>query len=203
MAFLRSVINCKYCSFVFFSKTHIIGIITKGQLEGIIESKLGYGNLQGELYQARKYSQSHYTSSIFLSHSHVDATYVHNAVLFLRKMGVDVYVDWMDDNMPKHTSGETARLLKEKIKSNDKFVFLATNNSINSKWCHWEIGYGDAFKYIDKIALFPLADSGGNWQGTEYLQIYPFIKASDYTSDFYKVAFPDGKEISLYDWLKR
>ena len=38
-------------------------------------------------------------------------------------MGVNVYIDWMDDNMPKETSGKTADILKQKIKENDKFIF--------------------------------------------------------------------------------
>lgn len=105
--------------------------------------------------------------------------------------------------MPKETSGKTAALLKQKIKENDKFVFLATNNSIESKWCNWEIGFGDSHKYINKIALFPLKDDYIDWKGNEYLQIYPYITESDYTTDYYKVVFPDGKEMSLLEWLKQ
>jgi hypothetical protein len=179
-----------------------MGYITKSQLSSFATAKVGLFAKRAELSDARKYGRASYTSSIFLSHSHVDAAQVENAVVFLRKMGVSVYVDWMDDSMPARTSGETARMLKDKIRQNDKFIFLATNNSINSKWCNWEIGYADAFKYLNKIALFPLADDNGSWQGSEYLQIYPYIKESDYTKDYYKVVFPDGSEKYLSDWLK-
>lgn len=83
---------------------------------------------------------------------------------------------------------------------NDKFLFLATENSIKSKWCNWEIGYGDAEKYIDKIAVFPLLDNNGIWNGQEYLEIYPSIQKKDNTDDFVLV-YPNGTTISLNDWL--
>jgi hypothetical protein len=179
-----------------------MAILTKSKLCRIADSKAGGIVQKSEiLKEARCFSQSFYKTSIFLSHSHHDSEYVKEAVILLRKMGVNVYVDWMDDNMPKETSGKTATLLKQKIKENDKFVFLATNNSIDSKWCNWEIGFGDASKYINKIALFPLKDDYIDWKGNEYLKIYPYITESDDTIDYYKVVFPDGKEMSLQEWL--
>jgi len=181
-----------------------MAIFTKSKLSSVATSKAGYTQKSIILNEARSYSNKiHAQNSIFLSHSHHDSEYVKDVVVFLTKLGVDVYVDWMDDIMPKETSGKTAALLKQKIKENNKFVFLATNKSIESKWCNWEIGFGDANKYIDNIALFPLADDYIEWKGNEYLQIYPYIKESDYTSDYYKVVFPDGKEISLVEWLKK
>ena len=38
--------------------------------------------------------------------------------------------------------------LKEKIEIADKFILLATEKAINSKWCNWELGLGDAAKYM-------------------------------------------------------
>jgi hypothetical protein len=179
-----------------------MGYITKSQLSSFATAKLRFSAKSTELHAARGYSRALYHTSIFLSHSHHDASQVENAVIFLRKMGVDVYVDWMDDSMPAQTSGETAKMLKDKIKQNDKFIFLATNNAINSKWCNWEIGFADAFKYLNKIALFPLADDNGSWQGSEYLQIYPYIETHPYIPNSYRVSFPDGSKRDLSDWLK-
>lgn len=181
-----------------------MAIFTKSKLTRIADSKAGYSQKSVIANEARSYSNKISSqTTIFLSHSHYDSEYVKDVVVFLRKMGVNVYVDWMDDTMPKETSGNTAALLKQKIKENDKFIFLATNKSIESKWCNWEIGFGDAHKYINKIALFPLAEDYIEWKGNEYLQIYPYIKESDYTTDYYKVVFPDGREMSLIDWLKQ
>ncbi|MDR1120846.1 MAG: toll/interleukin-1 receptor domain-containing protein, partial [Dysgonamonadaceae bacterium] len=112
-----------------------MAILTKSKLSRIADSKAGYTQKSVILNETRSYTnKSHARTSIFLSHSHSDRGYIEDAVVFLRKMGVEVYIDWMDDSMPKETSGKTATLLKQKIRENDKFIFLATNNSIESKW---------------------------------------------------------------------
>jgi hypothetical protein len=180
-----------------------MAILTRSKLSRIADTKAG-GSWQKPtiVNEARSFSRSSYKTSIFLSHSHHDSEHVKDVIVLLRKMDVNVYVDWMDDTMPKTINGTTATLLKQKIRENDKFVFLATNNSIESKWCNWEIGYGDAYKYnSDKIVLFPVADDNTTWRHNEYLQIYPYIKESDYYSDAYRVVFPNGNEISLQEWL--
>lgn len=180
-----------------------MGILSKAELSNY-SNRLPYHRSATVLFQgARINSRDKYDSSVFLSHSHLDSEYVKDIVAILRSMGVNCYVDWMDDSMPEKTSGITAAKIKEKIKSNDKFVFLATNNSIASKWCNWEIGYGDAQKYMDKIAVFPLKDNYGEWKGNEYLQIYPYIFQSDNYKDIFLVKEPTGHVLSLMEWLKR
>ena len=61
---------------------------------------------------------------IFLSHKHNELELLDGAIAFLKKEGVDIYVDWMDDGMPKHTSGITAQRIKEKIFFDDYFVLI-------------------------------------------------------------------------------
>ncbi len=152
-------------------------------------------------------AKSHITS-IFLSHSHVDADIIFPIVVFLHGYGIDVYVDWMDKTLDEVPNAETACKLKQKIKENSKFIFLATNDSLSSKWCNWEIGYGDSFKYIDNIAIFPLLRYNEMWKGQEYLEIYPIIKLKydngnlKGLDDFY-IEYPTGEKISLKDWIKR
>lgn len=91
-------------------------------------------------------------------------------------MNVNVYVDWLDDDMPTNTSGKTASRIKSKIKENKEFIFLATEGAINSKWCNWELGIGDTHKYINHIALLPVKEDHKGYTGNEYLQIYPTIE---------------------------
>ena len=85
--------------------------------------------------------------------------------------------------MPKETSAETAKNIKERIKQCDKFILLATNGAIESKWCNWELGYGDAQKYeTEKIALFPLKPKGSydqDYKGSEYMRLYPYVVYCD------------------------
>lgn len=153
---------------------------------------------------------------IFLSHKHDEREILDGAISFFKKEGIDVYVDWLDEGMPKTTSGITASRIKEKIKENDKFILLATEGAINSKWCNWELGLGDAAKYIDSIAILPVRKDGVNFSGSEYLSIYPFIDYEDGTGKFtsggiipagYYVKYPAvNGSISLFKlsvWLSR
>jgi hypothetical protein len=179
-----------------------MGIITKARLTSLTETKLGYRTFSDRFTEAKNESQYTAATTVFLSHSHVDKEEVKKAVVFLRSVGVRLYIDWLDPSMPPFTSAETAKKIKKKIKECSKFILLATNSAIASKWCNWELGFGDAQKYIDKIGLFPLSENSGTWNGAEYLRIYPRIEESNYTSEYYKVIYPDGKEISVSEWLK-
>ncbi|MDR2036348.1 MAG: toll/interleukin-1 receptor domain-containing protein [Bacteroidales bacterium] len=163
------------------------------------------------LKQIRNESKSNKTT-IFLSHKHDELEVLDGAISFLKKEGIDVYVDWLDEGMPKTTSGETARRIKQKIKENDKFILLASEGAINSKWCNWELGLGDAAKYIEKIALFPVEKDNASFSGAEYLQIYPYIVYRDGTTKYnngnfvargYYVKYPNNNIIPLKDWLRK
>ena len=112
-----------------------------------------------------------------------------------------------------HIKENTFDKLKEKIEIADKFILLATEKAINSKWCNWELGLGDAAKYMkNNIALFPITKNNENFQGTEYLTIYPRIeyengnnKYSDgaYIPEGFYVKFPDRTIYLLRIWLQK
>ena len=78
------------------------------------------------------------TSTVFLSHKHSDLEDLKGVMGLLKEYGVKVYIDSMDNKMPKETSGETAKRIKEVIKFCRKFVLLATEKAIESYWCNWE-----------------------------------------------------------------
>ena len=117
-----------------------MSIFTKEQFENIVNAKTGYKCKTLVLSEARRYSKLLYDTSIFLSYSHPDKYEVEQAVTFL---GLDVYVDRMDETIPESTTGLTTL----KIKGNDKIRLLATNSGIKS--IRWD------------------------WEGNEYLKIYP------------------------------
>ncbi|MFV0218651.1 toll/interleukin-1 receptor domain-containing protein [Empedobacter falsenii] len=162
------------------------------------------------------YSRDKARPMIFLSHKHDEHSILQDVIAFLKEEGVDVYVVWMDASMPAYTNAETAHKLKNKINVSDKFILLATPGAINSKWCNWELGLGDAAKYIENIALFPINKSNQNFSGSEYLAIYPRIEYQDGTTKYvggayiqrgYYVLYPADKNGSsrlfpLKDWLK-
>jgi hypothetical protein len=153
---------------------------------------------------------------VFLSHKHDELSILQDVVAFLNAEGVEIYVDWMDEDMPAYTNAKTALRLKEKIKVSDKFILVATPNAINSKWCNWELGLGDAEKYQEHIALFPINRNTQNFSGAEYLRIYPYIEYENGNSKYldgrlipkgYYVKTPlenvNTRLTSLKDWLKR
>jgi len=187
-----------------------MAIITKSQLSSRAS------NLH-ESQRTKYFSASSAETSIFLSHKHSDKKEVKDAKDLLKNIGVEVYVDWLDPEMPETTRGETAIKIKEKIQENDKFILLATNEAVSSKWCNWELGHGDSQKLKkDKIALFPLKEYNRAWTGTEYLQIYPVIEYEDGSNtnnggfnitEGYYVFYPleNGSRtyVSLKSWMSK
>ncbi len=129
-------------------------------------------------------NESHSRPMVFLSHKHDEQETLQDVVAFLKEEGVDVYVDWMDPSMPAYTNAGTAHSLKQKIKAADKFILVATPSAINSKWCNWELGLGDAAKYKEHITLLPINRTYENFRGTEYLEIYPYIEYEDGTNKY-------------------
>ena len=115
----------------------------------------------------------------FLSHSHVDRELAKGLARRLEEAGWRVYVDWEDSTMPSSPNRETAAKIKTKIIEHYWFLFLATQNSMTSRWCPWEIGYADGKKPIDRIIIIPTRDDAGSTHGNEYLQLYRRLDVSD------------------------
>ncbi len=182
-----------------------MAILTRGQFASIAQTKAGTRGLRGIVNESRMFSKSTSITSIFLSHSHTDKDVIEQAKIFFENLGISVYVDWADKTLPESTNVVTAQKIKNQIiTGNDKFVLLATNNAVASKWCNWEIGIADPFKLPNKkIALLPLADNSGTWNGNEYLQIYPRIERSSTNLNEYYVWYPDGTLEAISKWLNR
>ena len=98
-----------------------------------------------------EHSQFSAKTTVFISHRHDDLEDLQGVLGFLEdEYKVKVYIDSKDSSMPITTSAETAINLKDRIRKCDRFILLATNGAIESKWCNWELGFGDANKYPDK-----------------------------------------------------
>lgn len=136
---------------------------------------------------------SEHISTVFLSHKHDDLEELKDIIGFLQgKYNVKVYIDSRDPSMPMRTTDKTAENIKKRIEQCDKFILLATDGAINSKWCNWELGYGDAHRFQDNIALFPIKSKGSYdsaYRGNEYMAIYPYINYYD-GSEQYKDESP-------------
>ena len=178
-------------------------LLTKEQLDGARKRVRFFSDLN-ESVNARRRNAYIDEVTVFLSHNHRDKDVLDNVIGELKSLGVNVYVDWNDENIPYVTSGETARRIKEKIRNCKKFILVATEAAIASKWCNWELGYGDAYKYKDHIAIMPIKESRDRiFTGSEYLQIYPIITNEyQYSLGNYYVEY-QGTKIGLKDWLQR
>jgi hypothetical protein len=95
----------------------------------------------------------------------------------LYEQGLDLYIDWQDSTMPDRPNAETAERLRKRIVDNTWFLFLATSNSMTSRWCPWELGFADGKKASEKIAIIPTRD-GATTHGNEYLELYRRIEPS-------------------------
>lgn len=158
-------------------------------------------------------------TTVFISHKHDDLKDLKGVLgFFQQKYRVKVYIDSRDPTMPKVTSATTALNIKKRIKQCDKFILLATNGAVESKWCNWELGYGDSQKFKEHIPLFPMKPEGAydrKYNGSEYMSIYPYIAYCD-GSEKYKDGRPIARGYYIYcqeadesyitplaDWFKK
>lgn len=191
----------------------------------IFEKKIFDGYRTESLYESTQEISTRYNydgtpkTTVFISHKHDDLDEIKGLIgLLENKYGIKAYIDSQDASMPRITSGETARKIKNRISTCKKFILLATNGAIESKWCNWELGYGDAKKYdSSNIALFPLKPEGArdyDYKGNEYMKLYPHItyyngterysSGSSIKAGFYvSTDKNEGRTIiPLEDWLK-
>ncbi len=124
--------------------------------------------------RARSLSEAQHIGqrTAFLSHSHQDQILAQGLASRLTAEGFDVYIDWVDTAMPSTPDRETAERIQNKISGLDLFLFLATANSMSSRWCPWELGYADGKKQRSSILIVPTQDVSNSWYGNEYLQVY-------------------------------
>lgn len=141
-------------------------------IEKIKDKQLRYFS---ENYIKKNISEAKLT--IFLSHSHLDKELAEGFQNLLAQFGINVYIDWQDSTLPSEPNKETAERIKNKIKELDFFILLATDNSLSSVWCPWEIGIADLAKSYENILIVPIVDDNKEFKGNEYLQLYRRLEA--------------------------
>jgi hypothetical protein len=128
--------------------------------------------------------------------------FIRKVLLFLyhAKGGMRGYVDWQDTEMEHETDAKTAADLKSRIQHARKVIYVVTTESLKSVWCSWEIGFADCAKGPNDIAILAIKPNNGRWKNHEYLQQYPWI-SYDQDKRLFMVTKPDGKRLTLYNWL--
>ena len=184
-----------------------MGYITRKDLETYYKSRVnreGFGEIKKFIHRRKKYSfeelEEQKLISVYLSHCQKDHDLIVKAIVFLSLQGANIYVDWK--NHFNANDPFANKKLKEKILDNKKFILLASNEALNSSWLVWELGFADPYKFIRNMAIFPIADEGGNWPGADHLLPYPTIEKKvekEEVSSF--VNFGGGHSMNLIDWL--
>jgi hypothetical protein len=120
--------------------------------------------------------QASVSYGVFLSYSIRDAEIVLRVKTILEQHGQKVFVDWIHDpHLDRaNVTKESANRIRPRMRQCASLVYIHTENSPDSRWMPWELGYFDALKGI--VAIFPIVrlDRGG-FQGQEYLGLYLYI----------------------------
>ncbi|MGF6318114.1 TIR domain-containing protein [Pseudomonas frederiksbergensis] len=144
----------------------------------------------------------------FLSHSSKDKDLVMGAMEIIANHGGLPYIDEVDPEMPRHTSEETADLLKQRINQCNRFILLTSENSKESRWVPWELGVADGSKGPAKIAVFAASTirDVDSWSSWEYMGLYPRItwgQLQGYPNEMWMVYWPKANNaVPLEKWLR-
>lgn len=118
------------------------------------------------------------TYDIFLSHSYSDDKLVLGLKRTMEELGYSVYIDWINDQQMSRNqvTKETANTLRKRMRQCKSLLYAVSDNSLNSKWMPWELGYFDGIK--NKVAILPITDTAqatDSYRGQEYLGLYSYI----------------------------
>ena len=116
---------------------------------------------------------------IFLSHSYQDKEIIPHLKKTLENLGFRVYVDWINDKFlsRENVDKKTAALLQKRMNQSKSLFYATSQNSKNSKWMPWELGYFDGIKN-KRVAILPINKDNTcneNFEGQEYLSLYHYI----------------------------
>lgn len=127
------------------------------------------------IYNSPIEQMKHY--DLFLSHSYKDKDKLIELKDSLNAMGLNVYMDWVNDKdelLRDLTCAETAKVITERLKASTAILYVHTNASLDSKWTPWELGFASA---LNKPVLVYRPEATEN--EPEYLQIYISVVLED------------------------
>lgn len=125
--------------------------------------------------------------NVFLSHSLTDARVIVGVRDLLRREGLSVYVDWIDDPQldRSHVSPRTARQLRSRMGQCDTLIYALSTAAQKSRWMPWELGYFDGIRDPAQVSIMPIEEgTSGSFLGQEYLGLYKVIERIRTASGF-------------------
>lgn len=120
------------------------------------------------IYNSPLEQMKHY--DLFLSHSYKDKDKLIELKDSLNAMGLNVYMDWLNDKdelLRNLTCAETAKVITERLKASKAILYVHTNASLDSRWTPWELGFASA---LNKPIIVYRPEPTEN--EPEYIQLY-------------------------------
>ena len=114
----------------------------------------------------------------YLCHNPKDTFLAEGLQVLLKDRGWNVFIDWDEETMTESASSEMAEKTQARIRACDWFLFLATERSLSSRWCFWELGYAEGVKSFDAVLIIPTKTENEVWFGGELLQLYRHIEVT-------------------------
>ena len=154
-----------------------MGLFTESELRrvGRVRARTVFKDAATVLGEARNDSVG--TSfDVFLSHSLLDSEIILGVKSILEGNGLAVYVDWLEDSDldRSNVTVRTAERLRIRMKQSRSLVYAHSNNSPDSKWMPWELGYFDGLR--GAVSVLPVAKGDNErFKGQEFLGLYPYI----------------------------
>lgn len=144
---------------------------------------------------------------IFLSHSFEDARDIFMLYQMLTMVGYSVFVDWIANPDTDHAdvSKDAAEGLRQMMTRSTCLLFVVSENSGESKWMPWELGYSDGLH--GRVAVLPLTEDNTDAEtyapDQQYLALYPYVtlNANNQGSAELWVSESLDTFVSLNDWL--
>jgi len=138
-------------------------------------------SFENEFQEETRSFSEHDEYDIFLSHRYLDAVRIRALKDKLEDdYGFSVYVDWIEDKQLSRDSitKETAQQIRKRMSSCKSLILAFSDNSSESLWIPWEMGYFDGLKQL--VSIMPIVErptSYNDYQyiGQEYLGIYSYI----------------------------
>jgi hypothetical protein len=184
-----------------------MAILTRAAIMNVFGRQFSASTAASKLSESTKAFQGTASYDIFLSHSYSDAPLIEASKRMLESAGFSVYVDWIEDPELDRddVTADNARRLKERMNTCASLLFVATDNSSESVWMPWELGYVDGTK--GKVAILPILQevfAEEEYYGQEYLGIYPYVsRKSTPTSRGWEfiVHETDTSRVRLESWI--
>lgn len=121
---------------------------------------------------------------VFISHQKADATICKHIADYLIKAGIDVYFDEYDLDLKEFYQNNNPQgvvnSIKKGIKQSTHMLCVISQNTLNSKWVPWEIGYGYDKTQVAALTLKGIQD----YQLPDYLKTVTLLRGTRTLNDY-------------------